>query len=144
MYKWVNNYIGIPFVSGGRDKTGCDCYGLVRLILQNEYNIELPLLSSDYINALNIAETKKLFSDYIPIFCGNKISTPTESSVALMRFRGTLCHVGVWAGDNYIIHTRHKTGSVCERIDRFSFAGFIEGWYEIDKNYCTVKSVLNR
>ena len=56
MYKWVNNYIGIPFVSGGRDKTGCDCYGLVRLILQNEYNIELPLLSGDYTNALNIAE----------------------------------------------------------------------------------------
>lgn len=143
MFSWVNKYIGIPFVSGGRDLSGCDCYGLVRLILQNEYNIELPLLSDEYSNALNISETKKLFLDYSPIFCGNKISTPVESAVALFRFRGTLCHVGIYAGDNYIIHTRHKTGSVCERIDRFSFTGFLEGWYEIDKNYRTTKSFLN-
>ena len=47
MYEWCSKYVGIPFVSGGRDKSGCDCYGLVRLILHNEYNTELPLLIGD-------------------------------------------------------------------------------------------------
>lgn len=67
MYHWVKKYIGIPFVSGGRDKNGCDCYGLVRLILADEYGFDLPVLLGDYSNALNISETKRLFIENVPI-----------------------------------------------------------------------------
>jgi len=45
---WTNDYMAIPFVDGGRDHHGCDCYGLVRLILLERYNIHLPILSDAY------------------------------------------------------------------------------------------------
>lgn len=38
----MRGYVGIPWVDGGRDMTGCDCWGLVRLIHQREAEIELP------------------------------------------------------------------------------------------------------
>ena len=136
MKNWVNLYVGIPFVSGGRTHTGCDCYGLVRLILKEQYGYELPLLSGDYSNALNIAETKKLFIQNIPLLCGNKLENPEETSVALIRIYGRLCHVGLYAGDGYIIHSRHKTGVVCERIDSPMLSGCIEGWYRVCKSLC--------
>ena len=60
IYEWVKKYIGIPFISNGRTLEGCDCYGLVRLVLRNEYGITLPELSNDYSNALNIKETARL------------------------------------------------------------------------------------
>lgn len=143
MYWWCKNYIGIPFVSGGRDKSGCDCYGLVRMILREQYCIDLPVLNGDYTNALNIAETKILFCENVPLLCHEKIIKPEEKSVALMKMGGRLCHVGLYAGDNYIIHSRHKVGAVCERLSSPQLAGCVEGWYRVSPNYSMSESVLN-
>ena len=141
MYSWVDKYIGIPFVSGGRDTKGCDCYGLVRLILKNEYNYELPLLTDNYSNALALEETKCMFNQYIPILTAEKIKVPEEKAVCLIQVKGLLCHVGIWADDGFIIHSRSKVGSVCERIDSLRLLGKIMGWYRVCPNYCATKSV---
>ena len=143
MYSWTQKYVGIPFVSGGRDYDGCDCYGLVRLILNDEYQIQLPALNSDYSDALNCEQTKNLFKEYVPVICGTKIENPEEKAVCLVRIRGGLCtHVGIYAGDAFIIHTRNKTGAVCERLSSPFLTGRIEGWYHVNKINHTVKSVL--
>ena len=143
MYSWTQKYVGIPFVSGGRDYDCCDCYGLVRLILNDEYQIQLPALNSDYSDALNCEQTKNLFKEYVPVICGTKIENPEEKAVCLVRTRGGLCtHVGIYAGDGFIIHTRNKTGAVCERLSSPFLTGRIEGWYHVNKINHTVKSVL--
>lgn len=138
MYSWTKKYVGIPFVSGGRDFTGCDCYGLIRLILQNEYRYDLPKLNGDYTNALNSQETKKLFIENIPIICADKIEMPEEKAVCLIKTTGgLLTHVGLFAGDGFIIHARNKTGTVCERIASPTLTGRLEGWYRVNENYRT-------
>ena len=144
MYTWAKKYVGIPFVTSGRDMSGCDCYGLVRMILMNEYGFDLPMLLGDYSNALNIAETKWLFMQNVPILCGEKINEPEEKAVALMRFGGRLCHIGLYAGDGCIIHSRHKVGVVIERLSSPTLAGCVEGWYRVDKSYSMSQSVLER
>ncbi|MBQ9624410.1 MAG: C40 family peptidase [Treponema sp.] len=144
MYGWAKKYAGIPFVTSGRDMSGCDCYGLVRMILVNEYGFDLPMLLGDYTNALNIAETKQLFMQNVPVLCGEKISEPEEKAVALMRFGGRLCHVGLYAGDGCIIHSRHNIGVVIERLSSPALAGCVEGWYRVDKSYSMSQSVLER
>lgn len=142
MYDWCRKYVGIPFVSGGRDFTGCDCYGLVRLVLKEEYGISLPLLNSDYTNALSVAETKRLFFENVPLLCGERIKEPEEKAVALMNMCGRLCHVGLYAGEGYIIHSRHKVGVVCERLSSPQLAGRVEGWYRVNQSNCISESVL--
>lgn len=142
MYDWCRKYVGIPFVSGGRDFTGCDCYGLVRLVLKEEYGISLPLLNSDYTNALSVAETKRLFFENVPLLCGERIKEPEEKAVALMNMCGRLCHVGLYAGEGYIIHSRHKVGVVCERLSSPQLAGRVEGLYRVNQSNCISESVL--
>lgn len=142
MYNWCINYIGIPFISGGRNKDGCDCYGLVRLILLEQYKIELPELKGNYSNALCIAETKKLFTENVPVICAEKISSPEEKAIALIKIKGSLCHVGLYAGDGYIIHSRHKLGVVCERITSPLLVNCVEGWYRVDSSYSMSKSIF--
>ena len=144
MYGWAKKYAGIPFVTSGRDMSGCDCYGLVRMILVNEYGFDLPMLLGAYTYALNIAETKRLFMQNVPVLCGEKISEPEEKAVALMRFGGRLCHVGLYAGDGCIIHSRHNIGVVIERLSSPALAGCVEGWYRVDKSYSMSQSVLER
>lgn len=37
-----SKYVGIPFVPGGRDRKGADCYGLMVLVYREMFNTELP------------------------------------------------------------------------------------------------------
>ncbi len=45
---WVTQYLTIPFREKGRTHEGVDCYGLVRLIYQEQRQIELPSYTEDY------------------------------------------------------------------------------------------------
>jgi len=131
MYSWVKNYIGIPFISNGRTKEGCDCYGLVRLVLMEIYGVLLPELSNDYENARNIAETQKLFKEKLPVLSAARIPAIEEKAVVLIREAGHPCHLGIDAGGGYILHTNYKTGSVCQRLSHPDLSGRIEGYYRV-------------
>jgi cell wall-associated NlpC family hydrolase len=131
LYPWVKNYIGIPFASNGRTTEGCDCYGLVRLALRNEYGVELPELSDDYTDALNIAQTARLFAERLPVLAAEKITGPQERAVVVITEHGRPCHIGLVAGGGYLLHTTVKTGSVCQRSTHPDLQGRIEGYYRV-------------
>ncbi len=141
MYKWTQKYVGIPFKSGGRNSDGCDCYDLVRLILKNEYDYELPVLDNNYLNALDTDITKEIFKEYIPLVCAKKIETPEEKALAIIKNHGLPTHVAIYAGDGNIIHTMLHTGTVIERLSNPSLIGRIEGWYRVSESYSSDKSV---
>jgi len=131
MYEWVKKYIGIPFVSNGRGMKGCDCYGLVRLVLHNEYGIALPELSDNYNDALNVKETARLFADNVPVLAAEKINKPEEKAVVIITEHGVPAHVGIAAGSGYILHTSLKTGCVCQRESHPGIRGRIQGYYRV-------------
>jgi cell wall-associated NlpC family hydrolase len=131
MYEWVKKYIGIPFVSNGRDKDGCDCYGLVRLVLLSEYGVTLPELSDDYTDALNLTQTARLFAEHLPALAVEKIPEPEEKAVVIITERGRPVHIGIAAGGGYILHTGVKTGAVCQRAAHPGLRGRIGGYYRV-------------
>lgn len=143
MYSWVQDYIGIPFISGGRDRTGLDCYGLIRLILIEQYGCTLPLLDGKYDNALNLYDTSPLFFQQLPILT-EKIAGPQERALALLEMHQLPCHLGLFCGGESIIHSRAGVGVVVERLDSRRLPGKIVGWYRVSENYCTAESVQPR
>jgi cell wall-associated NlpC family hydrolase len=127
----VKKYIGIPFVSNGRAIDGCDCYGLVRLVLSGEYGVTLPELSDDYSDALNLAQTARLFAEHLPALAVEKIPEPEEKAVVIITEHRRPAHIGVVAGGGYILHTGVKTGSVCQRESHPGLRGRVEGYYRV-------------
>ncbi len=124
---WWHKYTHIPFVDKGRGIDGCDCWGLVRLIYQNELNIELPdyldLYEStkDYyvISKLNELESQKFPS--VPL------SDLREFDVITLRVRNAPIHVAVALGNGYMIHCERDINTVCERINSMKWKSRIVG-----------------
>ena len=126
---WAKLYTGIPFVSGGRGRTGADCYGLVRMVQAEQYGKNLPLLSNDYSDADNFAETEKLLRSQKPLLAGKRVESPEIGDVCVLRILALPVHLGLYAGGGYLLHTLKGTGSVLQRMGDPHMAGRVEGWY---------------
>lgn len=101
MNTWWNEYVGIPYKLKGRDKDGIDCWGLVRLIYADKFNIELPSYAFDYTSSTDDI-VKQLFASER----GGWVSTdvPHEGDLVLFRIGGHVTHVGIMLGDDKFIH----------------------------------------
>jgi cell wall-associated NlpC family hydrolase len=129
---WAKEYVGIPFVSGGRDRTGADCYGLVRLVQAEQFGKALPLLSGDYTDADNFAETEKLLRLQRPLLAGLPVERPETGDVCVLNFHGLPTHLGIYAGGGRLLHTLKGAGSILQRVSDPHLAGRVEGWYRVD------------
>lgn len=56
---WSRAYLGIPWAAHGRDRSGCDCWGLVRLVYADR-GVALPCLAGAYLDPLEHAEVAAL------------------------------------------------------------------------------------
>lgn len=123
----INDYIGIPFKVHGRDKSGLDCYGLVRLFYQNELGVILPdtLDYIDNINSYNAA--RKTVQDTGKFV---KIENPEFGAIGLFRFMGMPTHVGVYIPNGKLLHVKVKSNSVLQKIESCWLGKRLEGWYK--------------
>lgn len=124
---WTRGYIGIPFKARGRDRTGCDCWGLVRLVLCEQYGHNLPSFDDEYA-ALDVKGDEALIKTHLPDLL-RLVRSPSCGDIALMRIRGALSHVGLYLGDGFILHTDHGIDSSLGRVAQL--LPRIEGYYRV-------------
>jgi cell wall-associated NlpC family hydrolase len=129
---WAKEYVGIPFASNGRTKEGADCYGLVRLVRNGQFGGDMPLLSGDYKDADNFAETERVMREQQPLLAGQSVEAPEIGDVCVLKFRGMPVHAGIYAGGGYALHTLKHTGSILQRVSDPQFSTRLEGWYHVN------------
>jgi cell wall-associated NlpC family hydrolase len=119
--------IGVPFVDGGRDKNGCDCYGLARMVFKR-CGIVLPdyRICCDDTHLINgqIATQRQRWIRCEPP------NLPVPCLVVIRFNHPTLCnHTGVYIGEGRFIHTRKKIGVNIDFVDGLLWKRKIEGFY---------------
>lgn len=134
--EWFNDYIGIPFKTLGRDKDGCDCYGLVKLVLNSHYAIMLPELL-EYADALDNQHIQEVVSDNVPLLSGEELDRPEEGAVVILSSGGLSAHIGLLVTDKLMLHTTSLTGAVIEPISSNRIKNRIRGIYSVNKSYST-------
>lgn len=121
-----SKYIDIPFKHRGRDFSGCDCYGLVRLIYKEELGIDLPdYLEIDYNCNLNDRDETHIQDGYqYHLQHGwNPVKPPFQLYDALVFYASArkvvADHIGLYIDDGKFIHTSaHYKMSMVSRLDR--------------------------
>ncbi len=127
---WASKYVGIPFKPHGRTREGCDCYGLVRLVLQEEFGKSLPGL--DYEAPSSAKETERLIDLTTALVNATRVDDPQPGDVVIMAIYGIESHVGVYSGEGRVLHVLENQGAVLARIDSAMVAKRVKGFYRVD------------
>lgn len=122
----IDKYIGIPYKSRGRGES-LDCWGLVRCIYKDEFNITLPNLdgyddSENGEQVQNVVETES-FKNW------TKIVSPLPFSVVVFRMGRHCSHVGVMLDAVHFLHALKNRNSCVERIDKAQWEKRVDGFY---------------
>lgn len=127
----ISSYVGLPFKLGGRDRNGADCWGLTRLVLMEVYGVTLP--SFNVVDILDAQEVALLVDEFRPLLPIKEIPTPIEPSIVLMSYFGRSSHIGLYVGDDFVLHSdpMAKDLSKLDRLTSPRISARIAGYYSV-------------
>jgi len=101
---WSDAYLGIPHRDLGRDRRGCDCWGLIRLVYAGEMGIDLPAYDGDYPSALESREVASLVDQVAMPPVWVPVSDPRPMDVLIFRRGPWRSHVGLVVTGTAMLH----------------------------------------
>jgi len=126
---WAGHYIGLRFKEHGRDISGVDCWGLVRLVLAEQFGIALPSYIREYDNTLRQDQIGALVERESQKWRIIKQGDELAGDVIVMRVRGAPMHVGLVLGDKHMLHIESGINSVIEAYTKPRWVDRIVGFY---------------
>ena len=112
--QWAARFIGIPFADQGHDFTGCNCWGLVHLVLKHRAGVDVPtygeVSASDIVRANALFETEAISGPWIE--AGEPLRV---FDVVLLR--GNPLHAGIVIAENLLLHVWRSPSSAAMRLD---------------------------
>ena len=114
-WKFINKYIGWPFLLGGRDRAGIDCLGIVAKFLKDQgYEIELsPECTKEWIEKANFSDWIELVKSYgDPV----ELNELMENDIIYFAWKGEV-HCGIYVGYNKYLHINEKSKSHLSRLN---------------------------
>src|SRR5262249_47803278 len=123
--RWAEQYIGLPFKDFGRDFNGVDCWGLVRLVLKRECDIEVPSYGEISARDLIVSKTIKQESSSEP---WSEVRRNDVQAFDVALLRGRPMHVGIMISPELLLHVEEKTNAVLLPLTHFSVAGRLIGF----------------
>jgi cell wall-associated NlpC family hydrolase len=109
----LNAYIGIPYRL-------MDCYALVREVGEAVYGKTYPSVTDYVLNPQLTVDAERLNWRW------EKVEEPFAGCVVLLGDR----HVGLYIGDDQVIHAHRRMGSVIQSLAELSDFYTIEGFYK--------------
>lgn len=97
LYKFIDEWLGVPHVTGGMSKKGIDCSGFVGILEKEIYDKTLPRISRQM--AENV---KRKYENQLE-----------EGDLIFFDFNGQqFSHVGVYLKNNKFVHSSTKRGII--------------------------------
>lgn len=129
----IKGYVGIPFRDHGRDRDGCDCWGLVRLVHLLEERIELPLHAEisarDQLAIARRIRSGKTSSVWVDV-AGRDRQTMDVVLMKSAEDQGARAwHLGIMRDSRHVLHTEDGVDSHLVRLDDVWLRHRVIGFY---------------
>lgn len=127
---WVEEYVGLPYSVGGRDRAGVDCFGLCLLVWRERFGLDVPLYGGVSWKEANTVE--------IGAFIGGEAMAGWDlveageerpGDAILMRMRGHPIHVGVIVADGFMLHCHDRGDAAVEDFRTIQWSRRILGFH---------------
>ena len=97
LYRFIDNWMGVPYRSGGMDKKGVDCSGFTFLLEKEIYNRDLPRIARTMAD-----KVKRKYEEDLK-----------EGDLVFFNFDGQkFSHVGVYLHNNKFVHASTSKGVI--------------------------------
>lgn len=126
---WAGRYIGLPFRDLGRDRAGLDCWGLVRLVTSEQFNVSLLSFIGEYGKTADIAGIAALIEREAQLWLPVQPGQEKLGDVIVLRLRGSPVHTGLVLGDQLMLHIEQGIDSAIEKYASPRWKDRIYGFY---------------
>jgi cell wall-associated NlpC family hydrolase len=116
---FIDKAVAVPYKPLGRDWRGWDCWGLVYVMYRDLLGIYLPMYDA-YQGTEDRFAQNTLILNGMGNGCWQEVEKPEPLDLAAIKVSGCMCHVGVWVGNRWMLHTL-ESGTRCERTDSVSW-----------------------
>lgn len=119
-------FLDVPFVRGGRDMQGADCWGLHRLIVAGMTGAVLPAFDTVAWDERGAVIGRERLAA-----CWREVEADEADGfdLALMNWSGEPVHVGTIVEPGKLIHTRPETGPVLTTFSHPTVRHRLQGFY---------------
>lgn len=125
---WVGPYVGLPYKDKGRGPDGWDCWGGVRMVLDDVFGLALP----DYADAYGSADDRLAVAAAVDAgltYGWEPAQVAEPGSLLILRVAGRPWHCGLIVAPNLFLHWPPKSTSCVARLDSPQWAKRIQGIY---------------
>lgn len=155
---WADDYTGLPWKNGGRDRAGLDCWGLVRLVAAERFGATLPAYdetvwreekrrrdqceSNAELGAFIRGERLKNWTtawEAASAAAGEPLGGPEGAragDVILIRNLGAGIHMGIVVAPGHMLHIEEGIEAVCVPYDVAGTARRVIGFYRWEGKRC--------
>jgi lipoprotein Spr len=131
---WSRRYVGLPWLAGGRDHHGLDCWGLVCFAYHRELGIRLPAYDRPELCPAEAEETRAAIDGALAegadsLTWREEHGRAAEWDVALFRSGSLYAHVGIYLAGGQVLHARRGQAVRISRLDEQPWKTTLVGIY---------------
>lgn len=131
----LKKYMGIPYAHQGRTREGLDCWGLIRMIFQDELGIDLMDIEDLGKVSYDLKWSRQGEDYFMENYAKNweRVQDPEPFDVPLFKNgRGVANHVGVMVDLKSFLHC-NRAGVVLGRLNALDKDKVLEGFFRYKK-----------